>query len=558
MKKFLTLALALLMVCMMLPVVAMAEEGAEGVGASSGPVEVWTGYTGTKVGSYDSIEDAVNNLGTNKWIVIGGNYTITKDFTIPEGVFLDVARDAILTVDNGITLTVAADAKRLGVRTGATLVNNGTIMVCGTDYNNGKVMVQDGAVFDTTALSVPEGHFLDKNGSNYFATEVSKAKYEITFNDGTIILTADKTNAKGGNVKQIKLLKDVSTGGWSIDTSVGSDVILDLNGYTVRYDGTNTRSCTLNISTKVTIKGGTVEYTGTASGAIQSTGNLTIASDAIIDGGAGYGINATGYGHTFTVNGTVKSSSGAAITGNGSETNGEIDSCNITINKGAVISASNGIGIYHPELGTITVNGGTITGITGIEMRAGELNVIDGDIIATGTTLEVAPNENGTTTEGAAIAVVQHTTKQAITVNISGGNLQGAAAINEANPQNNSEEDTAKVKVNVTGGEFRGEVGKSDDASTLTIVGGTYYSYVGRTEELEKFVPESSEVMFDGSDGIKVRPKNTTIVIIRPTEEEKPAEDTKNPATGANDVVGVAAALAVVALVSGAAISLKK
>lgn len=39
MKKFLTLALALLMVCMMLPVVAMAEEGAEGAGASSGPVE---------------------------------------------------------------------------------------------------------------------------------------------------------------------------------------------------------------------------------------------------------------------------------------------------------------------------------------------------------------------------------------------------------------------------------------------------------------------------------------------------------------------------------------
>ena len=34
--------------------------------------------------------------------------------------------------------------------------------------------------------------------------------------------------------------------------------------------------------------------------------------------------------------------------------------------------------------------------------------------------------------------------------------------------------------------------------------------------------------------------------------------NTTNPGTGANDVVGVAAALAVVALVSGAAISLKK
>ena len=42
------------------------------------------------------------------------------------------------------------------------------------------------------------------------------------------------------------------------------------------------------------------------------------------------------------------------------------------------------------------------------------------------------------------------------------------------------------------------------------------------------------------------------------TGSTTPAGSTTNPGTGANDVVGVAAALAVVALVSGAAISLKK
>ena len=36
------------------------------------------------------------------------------------------------------------------------------------------------------------------------------------------------------------------------------------------------------------------------------------------------------------------------------------------------------------------------------------------------------------------------------------------------------------------------------------------------------------------------------------------AEETKNPDTGANDVVGVAAALAVVSLVAAGAVSLKK
>lgn len=541
MKKFLTLALALLMVCMMLPVVAMAEEGAEGAGASNGPVEVWTGYTGTKVGSYDSIEDAVNNLGTNKWIVIGGNYTITKDFTIPEGVFLDVARDAILIVDNGITLTVAADAKRLGVRTGATLVNNGTIVVCGTDYKNGKVMVQDGAVFDTTALSVPEGHFLDKNENSYFATEVSKAEYEITFNDGTIILTADKANAKGGNVKQIKLLKDVSTGGWPIDTSVGSDVILDLNGHTVRYDGTNTRSCTLNISTKVTIKGGTVEYTGTASGAIQSTGNLTIASDAIIDGGAGYGVWTDGYGHTLTVNGTIISNGYYAITSNGSENGNLVTDSSIIINKGAVVSVPNGIAIYHPEKGTVTINGGEISGHTGVEMCAGDLIVNGGSITSTGANMNATGSQNAIM-DGAAISVINRNYPGGIpTAKINGGTIRA----------------TGNGALAVKAYDYKGDVVAEwmDASEYVEVNGGTFY---GEVNDLEKYIPETSEVVSGESDGFVVRPKNTTIVIIRPTEEEKPAEDTKNPNTGANDLVGVAVALAVAALVSGAAVSMKK
>ena len=51
--------------------------------------------------------------------------------------------------------------------------------------------------------------------------------------------------------------------------------------------------------------------------------------------------------------------------------------------------------------------------------------------------------------------------------------------------------------------------------------------------------------------------KNVTTTVSGSTTTE-PGTTTTNPGTGANDVVGVAAALAVVALVSGAAISLKK
>ena len=118
--------------------------------------------------------------------------------------------------------------------------------------------------------------------------------------------------------------------------------------------------------------------------------------------------------------------------------------------------------------------------------------------------------------------------------------------------------DTAKVKINVTGGAFKGVIAKDEDNSTIAITGGIYYSYVHNQEDLAKFVPEGSEIIFDGiSDGVQVKPKNTTIVIIQPTED-KPAEDQKNPSTGANDFVGIAAAMAIVSVVGAAAVSRKK
>ena len=59
---------------------------------------------------------------------------------------------------------------------------------------------------------------------------------------------------------------------------------------------------------------------------------------------------------------------------------------------------------------------------------------------------------------------------------------------------------------------------------------------------------------------LTVEEKPTQIVIITPSEDTtpKPAEDQKNPSTGANDFVGVAVAAAVMALLGSAAVLRKK
>ena len=435
------------------------DDGTYGVEAYT-PIEVWTGYTGTKVASYDTIAAAVENLGENKWIVVAKDYTLTDNFTIPEGVYLDVANGATLTVNDGVTLTVAADAKRLGVRTGATLVNNGTILVCGSNTTNGFAMLY--GTFSGNALTVPEDCFLDNNGKNFFATAESDAVYEITFSDGSVKKTADSANIKGGNVTQIKLLGDVTKGGWTLDnSSVGPEVTLDLNGHTLSYDGANPYYATLNVYTKVTIKNGTVKYTGSKRGAIDlvGQGDLTIESDVVVDGGDAYGIFTSGTSK-LTVNGTVKANGNYAIAGNGSETAGNIDSTDVTINDGAVVSAPKGLAIYHPQLGTVTVNGGEISGHTGIEMCAGKLVVNDGSITSTGDNWDAAGSQNAIL-DGAAISIINRNYPGGVpTAEINGGTIKatgnGAQTVKAYDYTNNAvaEWTAAGTYVNITGGTF--------------------------------------------------------------------------------------------------------
>ena len=139
-----------------------------------------------------------------------------------------------------------------------------------------------------------------------------------------------------------------------------------------------------------------------------------------------------------------------AISGNGSNSNGTT----ITINGGEITSLY-AQGIYHPQYGTLNIDGGTVTGVTGIEIRSGKLNVSgDAVIVGTGSPIESDPNGNGSTTSGAGIAVVQHTTKLPIIVNITGGEISGYNALYQENTQKNDEAAVAKIELYVDGGNF--------------------------------------------------------------------------------------------------------
>ena len=172
------------------------------------------------------------------------------------------------------------------------------------------------------------------------------------------------------------------------------------------------------------------------------------------------GVTVLGRDTTLTINdGAEIRTMGFAISGNGSN-NSDAPGTKIIVN-GGIITSTHSHAIYHPQIdGELTINGGTITGITGIEMRAGALTVNNGNITATASEFSCDPNGNGTTTGGAAIAIAQHTTKKDIQVTINDGTFTGLKAINESNPQEN--DPAPKVDLSVEGGEYIGELTVAD------------------------------------------------------------------------------------------------
>lgn len=255
------------------------------------------------------------------------------------------------------------------------------------------------------ALTVPDGYMLEKSNNSYFA---AIAVWEITYADGTVKQAGDLTNMEGA--KSAKLLRDLAdfARAFSSTDKLADGFVLDLGGHTLSSkQNTTIKMAMLDISVPMTIQNGTVKYISNNGdyGAVKTLADVTIASDVTIDGGVGYGIWTSGYGHTLTVNGTVKSEGAYAIASNGKEDGGLIAECDIVVNDGAKIEAPEGIAIYHPEKGTVTINGGTISGHTGVQLCAGKLVVNGGAITSTGNNMDATGSQNAIP-DGAAISVI--------------------------------------------------------------------------------------------------------------------------------------------------------
>lgn len=202
---------------------------------------------------------------------------------------------------------------------------------------------------------------------------------------------------------------------------VTSNVDLDLGGNTLV--GNKQIAFIVAGHGNATLRNGTVTSIGLAENSYVIDVDCTITSDAgdatftlekdaVVEAPDSYGIAAYGNpsgNNTATVNikGTVNAHS-SAFTGNGTWS-GTVT----TISDGATLTSTNGVAIYHPQNGTLTIKDATITGLGGIESKSGESTVtVEGAYIAATGSIKHNANDNGNSSEGYAVAVVENSNYQ--------------------------------------------------------------------------------------------------------------------------------------------------
>lgn len=210
---------------------------------------------------------------------------------------------------------------------------------------------------------------------------------------------------------------------------------LDLNGKTYTYTGYNGYGIVgLNCAKSLTVKNGRLVNTNTGLQAgvkLEASGTSVTLDSVEVEVAGTYGL----------------------------ATSGTDKNCTITL-QNATVHAPNGVGIYFPSTGALTIEGGEIAAQMGVQICAGSLTIKDEPTItATGTGTPTI-GKDGAIVDGAAVSVISRTGYGSLdSVQIAGGSFSSAEGV---------------VPLQVYGVDGTSKVDWSASADVVTVSGGRF------------------------------------------------------------------------------------
>ena len=361
----------------------------------------------------------------------------------------------------------------------------------------------------------------------------------------TVVKTKDELTAavaKGGEVT----LGDNITA--SITIPKDKTVTLNLGAFTLTGDGDHTIT---NKGTLTVIGSGKVVNTDGGKAALFNNVNAVAnLNGGTFEGTTWYVIKNLG---TITMNGAsvTQNDAGSSAIDNGWYGNPGND-CNVnhpgngytaklTIANGNFSGGMNTV--KNDDYGVLEISGGTFSNTNGPTVLNWNVATISGGEFKVNSTA-TSVIANGSFNNEADKGQLTITGGQFTSSDNGNGNLLGYGV----GGQNGG-------SVTISGGKFTGKMVAEGYPYEPVISGGTFSDQ----ENAKKYL-DNDNLVVNPATG-KVEPKSITIIVPSEggnTTTTPSTDNTKNPSTGANDFVGVAAAMAVVSLLGAAAVIRKK
>ena len=413
---------------------------------------------------------------------VAGNVTYTwkdneNNITTSNGLFSDLfdldqlENESVVTLKKDITLAdnYTIEYKTDGFQNGDSF----TIIFGDFDITQGENSIalpngftvhtdKETYMFSTVDPAMNIIETIDANGYHYTpGAAVAKIdrKYYTTIEAAFAAVPTDGTETK------VELLVDLENN-QEVTIPSGTNIIFDLGGHTYTTNATNGFNFADDEKTSLTVQNGEIDA-NSSNAAIRVAGKgntLTVASDATVKNNGDTSViaimanpsNVEADKNVVNIYGKLLAEGNNinAIATNGIHTN----NAEINVYDGAEVTADEEAAIYLPGGATVTANiqGGTITGPTGVYVKSGKLNITGGTINGTGAKADYSYNGNGGNPTGDGLVVDNcGYPGGAPVVIVSGGDFNSANAEPIASYGYNSNE---PIKKFVYGGTFNKQI----------------------------------------------------------------------------------------------------
>lgn len=506
------------------------------------------------------IKDSTINAGKAKGYGSGPfAFDVCRYSTYPS-VSVTVQGSSVINGDVEISGTIGeGQSRQLNIEDGTF---NGRFIVSNTPAN---ISITGGKFSSDVSAYVAEGYVQNENGT---VEQLGETNAVAKIDDTYYKTLADAVAAaKADEATTITLLKDVELPSY-IYIKDKKNITLDLNGKNITRTG-NGVFYVGNAKLRVTGTGTIFENQRDGFAPIIAKGSpddvadyttITIDENVTLKGDyAGIFVDTDtagknsyhNYGLVINMKGSIDltaidggvSAYGVYVQGLNKITSGNVMQINldgVTINTGDEAIYAAGYAKWNVKNCTFNAENAAI------EVRAGDMTIDGGVYTAMASEFKCEANGNGSTTQGAALAIMQHTTKLPISVYVKNGVFHSAAAVAEKNIQKNDPK--PNVDLQIADGQFNGVVVADD---VLNFISGGYFTTDPTDYVASGYVAGTSDV--SGYSYKVVEKTNTGNVEVKPDVAKPEVKVDKIPQADKEKVAAAAATVSAPTLGAAAA-----